>query len=48
MEDELLKTFPMPGTLIQLTIYPALAVVDLVWTNDYLVQFTIGASHEAT
>ncbi len=38
----------MPGTLIRQIIYAALTVIGFVWTNYYLVQFTIATKGEFT
>ncbi|MGB5971810.1 MAG: DUF2834 domain-containing protein [Nodosilinea sp.] len=38
----------MPGTLIRQVIYAALTVIGFVWTNYYLVQFTIATKGEFT
>lgn len=38
----------MPGTLIRQVIYAALAVIGFIWTNYYLVQFTIATKGEFT
>ncbi len=38
----------MPGTLIRQVIYAALTVLGFVWTNYYLVQFTIATQGEFT
>jgi hypothetical protein len=38
----------MPGTLIRQVIYAALTVLGFVWTNYYLVQFTIATRGEFT
>lgn len=38
----------MSGTLIRQIIYAALTVIGLIWTNYYLVQFTIATRGEFT
>jgi len=38
----------MPGTLIRQAIYAALTVIGFIWTNYYLVQFTIATKGEFT
>jgi hypothetical protein len=38
----------MPGTLIRQVIYAALTVIGFIWTNYYLVQFTIATKGEFT
>ncbi|MBD2234411.1 DUF2834 domain-containing protein [Phormidium tenue] len=38
----------MPGTLIRQVIYAALTLIGFVWTNYYLVQFTIATKGEFT
>lgn len=38
----------MPGTLIRQAIYAALTLIGFVWTNYYLVQFTIATKGEFT
>ena len=38
----------MPGTLIRQAIYAALTVLGFIWTNYYLVQFTIATKGEFT
>ncbi|MGB3138074.1 MAG: DUF2834 domain-containing protein [Nodosilinea sp.] len=38
----------MSGTLIRQIIYAALTVIGLIWTNYYLVQFTIATKGEFT
>lgn len=38
----------MPGTLIRQAIYAALTLIGFVWTNHYLVQFTIATKGEFT
>ncbi|MBE9140786.1 DUF2834 domain-containing protein [Nodosilinea sp. LEGE 07088] len=38
----------MPGTIIRQAIYAALTVIGFVWTNYYLVQFTIATKGEFT
>ena len=46
--DADLKENPMPGTLIRQVIYAALTVIGFIWTNYYLVQFTIVTKGEFT
>lgn len=38
----------MPGTLLRQAIYAALTLIGFVWTNYYLVQFTIATKGEFT
>ncbi|MBW4462785.1 MAG: DUF2834 domain-containing protein [Nodosilinea sp. WJT8-NPBG4] len=38
----------MPGTLIRQVIYAALTLIGFIWTNYYLVQFTIATKGEFT
>lgn len=38
----------MPGTLIRQAIYAALTLIGFVWTNYYLVQFTVATKGEFT
>lgn len=38
----------MPGTLIRQAIYAALTLIGFIWTNYYLVQFTIATKGEFT
>ncbi|MBD1916669.1 MULTISPECIES: DUF2834 domain-containing protein [Cyanophyceae] len=38
----------MPGTLIRQAIYAVLTLIGFVWTNYYLVQFTIATKGEFT
>ncbi|HSM83499.1 MAG TPA: DUF2834 domain-containing protein [Nodosilinea sp.] len=38
----------MPGTLIRQVIYAALTGIGFIWTNYYLVQFTVATRGEFT
>lgn len=38
----------MPGTILRQAIYAALTLIGFVWTNYYLVQFTIATKGEFT
>jgi hypothetical protein len=38
----------MPGTLIRQAVYAVMTVIGFIWTNYYLVQFTIATKGEFT